>query len=61
MRLPNAESAIVDRDKIIRYLLSGTHTRGRRKAQFFLGFGFSPEAPEAARQALLHHAKRTTW
>ena len=57
MRLPNAENAIVERDKIVRYLLSGTHTRGRGKAQFFLGFGFRPEAPEAMRQALLQHAK----
>ena len=57
MRLPNAANAIVERDKIARYLLSGTHTRGRGKAQFFLGFGFSPEAPDAMRQALLQHAK----
>jgi hypothetical protein len=53
MRLPNAANAIVERDKIARY---GSHTRGRGKAQFFLGFGFSPEATDAMRQALLRHA-----
>jgi hypothetical protein len=57
MRLPNGEHAIVESDKIVRYLLSGTHARGRGKAQFFTSFGFSSEAPEGLRQALLQHVK----
>jgi hypothetical protein len=57
VRLPHAENAIVESDKIARYLLSGTHTRGRGKAQFFISFGFSPDAPEVLRRALLQHAK----
>jgi hypothetical protein len=57
MRLPNARDATVDPDKIARYLLSGTHATGRGKAQFFMRFGFSPEAPDVLRQALRQHAE----
>jgi hypothetical protein len=57
MRMPHAEEAIVDPEKITRYLLSGTHARGRGKAQFFASFGFRTAASDALRQALLQHAK----
>ena len=43
MRLPNAESARVEREKIKDYLLSTSNQRGRNKAVFFLSFGFSME------------------
>ena len=53
MRLPNANRAIVDRPKIVDYLLDEKHEDGRGKAQFFIQFGFSPETPEVLAQALL--------
>jgi hypothetical protein len=40
MKLPNAEAARIDRDKLRRYLLSETHPIGRWKARFFRGIGF---------------------
>ena len=41
MRLPNAEKARVEREKVTDYLLSKANPRGRRKADFFLRFGFT--------------------
>ena len=43
MRLPNAEQAIVAREKITDYLLSETSERGRHKSRFFRSFGFHPD------------------
>ena len=43
MKLPNAEHARVDRAKVVDYLLSLEHGKGRGKAGFFLRFGFSRE------------------
>lgn len=40
MRIPNAEEAQVDSEKLKRYLLSETHPLGRSKAKFFRGLGF---------------------
>lgn len=60
MCLPNGEEAIVEPTKITGYLLSDTNTRGRGKAQFFTSFGFSPNAPEALRQALFSTPRPTT-
>ena len=57
MRLPQAEDAIVDLDKIARYPLSGSHSRGRDKARFFTVFGFSHEMPERLKDALLMHVR----
>jgi hypothetical protein len=42
-RLPNADKAIIDRDKIRGYVLSSTHPVGRFKAAFFGRFGYSAE------------------
>src|SRR5262245_51202410 len=43
MLLPNCHLASVDRRKIVEYLLSRSHPRGRAKAAFFMRFGFSVE------------------
>ena len=40
MRLPNANRARVDPDKIEKYLLSHDHPDGASKARFFELFGF---------------------
>ncbi len=52
MRLPNAQQAHVEREKISGYLLSTTNPRGRRKAAFFLRFGFSIERWQVLAAAL---------
>ena len=41
MRLPNAESLVVEPDKVRGYLLSRTHPIGMHKASFFLSLGYS--------------------
>jgi hypothetical protein len=42
MKLPAAESAIIDEAKVREYLLSTEHPVGRFKARFFIGLGYSP-------------------
>jgi hypothetical protein len=41
MKLPNADKAIVEREKIVACLLNATHPDNGGKAQFFLGLGFN--------------------
>lgn len=52
MTLPDSERAHVDQHKITDYLLSPTHPDGRTKAQFFMRFGFRPEAWQQLADAL---------
>ena len=52
MRLPNAEKALVEREKITEYLLSTTNPGGRSKAFFFLRFGFSAGSWDVFAEAL---------
>jgi len=40
MKLPNAAQAIVEREKIVEYLLNSMHRYGASKAAFFTRFGF---------------------
>ena len=56
MKLPNAEQARVDRAKVVDYLLSAEHEKGRDKAQFFVRFGFAAERWEDLADALRVHA-----
>ena len=56
MKLPNAENAVVDREKIADYLLNAAHPDNGGKAPFFLSHGFRAEhwqtlATEFRRQA----------
>ncbi len=55
MRVLNAEGAIVAREKIVDYLLSTTHPRGKSKQRFFRAFGFTPDAWEEMAEALRGH------
>jgi hypothetical protein len=41
MKLPNADKAIVERGKIVDYLLNAAHPDNGGKAAFFLSLGFS--------------------
>ena len=56
MSVPNCGRATVAREKLTEYLLSTSHRRGRRKAAFFIRFGFSPDAWEVLAAALRVHA-----
>ena len=55
MRLPNAQNARIEREKVTDYLLSTTSPRGRSKAVFFLSFGFSMEQWQGFAEALRVH------
>lgn len=52
MRLPNAEQAVVAREKITRYLLSFSNPKGESKARYFVRFGFLIEEWETFAAAL---------
>ena len=56
MKLPNVEQLRIDRDKLTGYLLSPANPRGRSKANFFLGFGFSTDSWEGLAKVLEDHA-----
>lgn len=46
-RLPNAEKAIIEPEKLRDYILSPTHPAGQSKAAVFLKLGYSYESWEA--------------
>lgn len=56
MKLPNRNAAIVSREKIVNYLLSDAHPRGRSKAAFFKSYGFNAERWEELTKTLKQHA-----
>ena len=58
MKLPNAHMAIVERQKLIGYLLNPAHRFGSSKARFFISFGFSEDDWQALARALYEHAQR---
>jgi hypothetical protein len=55
MKLPNAERAVVEREKITDYLLNAAHRYGASKARFFAQFGFRAAAWEELALALQEH------
>ena len=55
MKVPDAANAIVDRRKVLDYLLSAAHPHGRHKAAFFRRFGFRHAEPERLIAALIAH------
>ena len=57
MKLPHANAARVERDKITDYLLNPLHRQGASKARFFTHFGFHIEAWERLAQALREHGQ----
>jgi len=57
MKLPNAESAIIPREKITEYLLSQSHLVGRWKARFSRSMGFDDEKADVLRDALMSIAR----
>jgi hypothetical protein len=57
LKLPNAQNLIVERSKIVDYLLSDVHEDGRHKAAFFRRFGFRPEFWTEMASTLKRHAE----
>jgi hypothetical protein len=57
MKLPNADKAVVEREKVVDYLLNAAHRYGASKARFFVKFGFHAEKWEELAQALRHHGQ----
>lgn len=55
MRLPRAELALVEREKVLSYLLNRAHRYGASKARFFSQFGFTADAWERLAEALRVH------
>ncbi len=56
MKLPGAESAIVDEQKVREYLLGESHPVGRFKAAFFNSLGYSTVDCEVLARDLAAHA-----
>ena len=52
MKLRNAHLAVVDRGKVVDYLLNEAHPDNGGKARFFVSLGFSRENPERLMEAL---------
>jgi len=52
LKLPNANLAVVDRMKVVEYLLKREHPDNGGKADFFIGMGFNPGDWEAFAAAL---------
>jgi hypothetical protein len=57
MRLPNAQRATVDPQKVIGYLLNTGHPVGRFKARFFRSLGFDESNASALEGQLLRIAQ----
>jgi hypothetical protein len=56
--LPGRERLLVEREKIVDYLLNPDHRYGASKARFFGAFGFRREDWEVLRDALCEHGRR---
>ena len=57
MKLPNAEQAVVEREKIADYLLAASHPDNGGKAEFFGRFGFHRDGWKTLAEALLKLAR----
>jgi hypothetical protein len=56
-KLPNAEKLIIEREKILDYLLNSEHRIGAAKASFFSKFGFCVEKWKVLADALRIHGQ----
>jgi hypothetical protein len=57
MKLPGTDQLVVEREKVVDYLLNPAHRYGASKARFFSGFGFRLEAWEELAEALREHGR----
>jgi hypothetical protein len=58
MKLPNADKALVEQEKILGYLLNSQHRYGSSKAKFFGKFGFTAQSWQVLADALLGHGRQ---
>jgi hypothetical protein len=58
MKLPNAQLAVVEQQKILGYLLNLSHRDGASKARFFLQFGFRVTDWGTLARALRDHGRQ---
>ncbi len=58
MKLPHADAAVVDREKVVDYLLNPQHRFGASKAQFFSIFGYFLERWEVLAEAFRAHGRQ---
>jgi hypothetical protein len=58
VKLPNAEKAIVEREKVADYLLNAAHPDNGGKAAFFEGLGFRRAQSETLAKALRELARQ---
>jgi hypothetical protein len=58
MKLPNADRAVVEQEKICGYLLNAQHRYGASKAKFFDEFGFTLDSWEMLADALREHGQQ---
>lgn len=56
MKLPYSSAASIPKAKVVDYLLSSTHVRGKGKAAFFMRHGFSGDEWMEFAKALRQHA-----
>ena len=59
-RLPGAANCLVERRKVLEYLLADRHPDGRSKAAFFRKFGFSRQGWRILANALRRIARQGT-
>ncbi len=52
MKIPNADDAVISREKLRDYLLNVGHRRGGAKARLLLSLGYQPEAWQVLEQDL---------
>jgi hypothetical protein len=57
MKLPNATALIVERDKILEYLLNPLHRYGAVKERFFTAFGFRADDWQILAESLREHGR----
>jgi len=57
MKLPHAEKVVVEREKIVDYLLNVAHRYGASKARFFSKCGFRVEEWQRLAEALREHGR----
>ena len=53
--VPGMVNCILNKNKLISYLLNESHPKGKSKFLFFKKFGFSPNDPEELEYALKSH------
>ena len=58
MKLPNANALIVERGKILEYLLNPLHRYGAVKERFFTAFGCRADDWEILAESLCEHGRR---